>query len=125
MKKKFQVCTRCETYRPPRAHHCRICKRCIRKLDHHWYGSVYMSPCSSFFGLKFCFYLQSVDKQLRWRTESKIFSSISGLRWHISYLFGGVSSLLMDISMRHLCSRFTGITDKNVICKFFSFKFRF
>lgn len=30
-----QVCTRCETYRPPRAHHCRICKRCIRKLDHH------------------------------------------------------------------------------------------
>ncbi|XP_031779906.1 palmitoyltransferase ZDHHC3-like [Nasonia vitripennis] len=29
------VCTRCETYRPPRAHHCRICKRCIRRMDHH------------------------------------------------------------------------------------------
>lgn len=26
----WTVCTRCETYRPPRAHHCRICKRCIR-----------------------------------------------------------------------------------------------
>ncbi|XP_071454968.1 palmitoyltransferase ZDHHC3 [Hetaerina americana] len=31
----WEVCTRCETYRPPRAHHCRICKRCIRKMDHH------------------------------------------------------------------------------------------
>lgn len=32
---EWTVCTRCETYRPPRAHHCRICKRCIRRMDHH------------------------------------------------------------------------------------------
>lgn len=32
----WTVCTRCETFRPPRAHHCRICKRCIRRMDHHW-----------------------------------------------------------------------------------------
>ncbi|XP_034943900.1 palmitoyltransferase ZDHHC7 [Chelonus insularis] len=31
----WSVCTRCETYRPPRAHHCRICERCIRRMDHH------------------------------------------------------------------------------------------
>jgi len=31
----WTICTRCETYRPPRAHHCRICKRCIRRMDHH------------------------------------------------------------------------------------------
>ncbi|KAK4885905.1 hypothetical protein RN001_002176 [Aquatica leii] len=31
----WTVCTRCEMYRPPRAHHCRICKRCIRRMDHH------------------------------------------------------------------------------------------
>jgi len=31
----WTVCMRCETYRPPRAHHCRICKRCIRRMDHH------------------------------------------------------------------------------------------
>lgn len=31
----WTVCVRCETYRPPRAHHCRICKRCVRKMDHH------------------------------------------------------------------------------------------
>lgn len=31
----WTVCTRCQTYRPPRAQHCRICKRCIRRMDHH------------------------------------------------------------------------------------------
>lgn len=34
-KEEWTVCSRCETYRPPRAHHCRICKRCIRRMDHH------------------------------------------------------------------------------------------
>lgn len=32
---EWTVCARCETYRPPRAHHCRICRRCIRRMDHH------------------------------------------------------------------------------------------
>jgi len=31
----YTICNRCDTYRPARAHHCRICKRCVRKLDHH------------------------------------------------------------------------------------------
>jgi len=31
----WTVCGRCEAYRPPRAHHCRVCKRCVRKMDHH------------------------------------------------------------------------------------------
>ncbi|XP_076065728.1 DNZDHHC/NEW1 zinc finger protein 11 [Oratosquilla oratoria] len=31
----WTVCARCEMYRPPRAHHCRICQRCIRRMDHH------------------------------------------------------------------------------------------
>ncbi|EDO38376.1 predicted protein, partial [Nematostella vectensis] len=37
---EWTACTRCEAYRPPRAHHCRllfmlICGRCIKKMDHH------------------------------------------------------------------------------------------
>lgn len=32
---EWTVCTRCETYRPPRSHHCRNCKRCIRRMVHH------------------------------------------------------------------------------------------
>ncbi|CAG7674134.1 unnamed protein product [Allacma fusca] len=31
----WTICNRCEAYRPPRAHHCRICNRCIRRMDHH------------------------------------------------------------------------------------------
>lgn len=31
----WTVCQRCETYRPPRAHHCKICRRCVRRMDHH------------------------------------------------------------------------------------------
>uniref|UniRef100_A0A1I7Z0S6 Palmitoyltransferase n=1 Tax=Steinernema glaseri TaxID=37863 RepID=A0A1I7Z0S6_9BILA len=31
----WSVCTRCESFRPPRAHHCRVCRRCVRKMDHH------------------------------------------------------------------------------------------
>jgi len=36
----WTVCMKCETYRPPRAHHCRICRRCIRRMDHHCPWSV-------------------------------------------------------------------------------------
>ncbi|CAI5438780.1 unnamed protein product [Caenorhabditis angaria] len=32
---EWTLCTRCESLRPPRAHHCRVCKRCVRKMDHH------------------------------------------------------------------------------------------
>ncbi|CAF1223880.1 unnamed protein product [Rotaria magnacalcarata] len=31
----WTVCNRCDTYRPARSHHCRICRRCVRRLDHH------------------------------------------------------------------------------------------
>lgn len=33
--KEWTTCTRCEMMRPPRAHHCRICKKCIKRMDHH------------------------------------------------------------------------------------------
>ncbi|CAL4120929.1 unnamed protein product, partial [Meganyctiphanes norvegica] len=32
---EWTICGKCEMYRPPRAHHCRICQRCIRRMDHH------------------------------------------------------------------------------------------
>ncbi|CAL8068097.1 unnamed protein product [Calicophoron daubneyi] len=31
----WTTCTKCGMYRPPRAHHCRICHRCVRRMDHH------------------------------------------------------------------------------------------
>lgn len=29
------MCSHCQTYKPPGAHHCRICNRCISGMDHH------------------------------------------------------------------------------------------
>ena len=33
----WSFCEKCETDKPPRAHHCPLCKTCILKRDHHCY----------------------------------------------------------------------------------------
>lgn len=30
-----KFCRRCNAFKPPRAHHCSICRRCVIKMDHH------------------------------------------------------------------------------------------
>lgn len=32
---EWTYCKRCYIYRPPRAHHCHVCRRCILNMDHH------------------------------------------------------------------------------------------
>lgn len=32
---KAKWCTHCNAWKPPRCHHCRICRRCVLKMDHH------------------------------------------------------------------------------------------
>lgn len=31
----FTFCDKCQQVKPPRAHHCQVCGKCIIKMDHH------------------------------------------------------------------------------------------
>jgi hypothetical protein len=33
--KFYAMCSHCQTYKPDGAHHCRICDRCVSRMDHH------------------------------------------------------------------------------------------
>ena len=31
----YTKCLKCDVMRPPRAHHCKICRKCVVRYDHH------------------------------------------------------------------------------------------
>lgn len=44
------ICSTCGVYKPPRAHHCKICNRCYLKMDHH---CVIINECIGWHNYKF------------------------------------------------------------------------
>ena len=47
-----RICSKCKTFRPPRAHHCSQCGRCILRYDHH---CMCFRSCIGLGNLKFFF----------------------------------------------------------------------
>jgi palmitoyltransferase ZDHHC3/7/25 len=53
LKDSHSMCGQCQTFKPPMSHHCRICNRCISRMDHHcpWvrlpyrFLNVYLEGC--------------------------------------------------------------------------------
>ncbi|KAK7110934.1 palmitoyltransferase ZDHHC16-like [Littorina saxatilis] len=52
------ICKKCISPKPPRSHHCSICKRCILKMDHH---CPWLNNCVGYYNHRyfflFCFYM--------------------------------------------------------------------
>jgi DHHC palmitoyltransferase len=41
---KLSMCSQCQSFKPPLSHHCRICNRCISRMDHHCTCGARESP---------------------------------------------------------------------------------
>uniref|UniRef100_A0A7E4VAK3 Palmitoyltransferase n=1 Tax=Panagrellus redivivus TaxID=6233 RepID=A0A7E4VAK3_PANRE len=56
--KDWNICMKCQSFRPPRAHHCRICNRCVMRMDHHcpWVANCVGQKTQKYF-LQFILYV--------------------------------------------------------------------
>jgi hypothetical protein len=108
-REEVTVCLKCSSYRPQRAHHCSVCGRCVRDMDHHWCADdaanvrVYSRAAS----------VQPMGQQLRGRRQPQVLLALHGLYMRAGILvahFHRISLLWMRArkleQVRHrVCSR--------------------
>ncbi|CAL1374225.1 unnamed protein product [Linum trigynum] len=46
---QLRQCEKCARYKPPRAHHCRVCRVCVLRMDHH---CLWINNCVGYWNYK-------------------------------------------------------------------------
>ncbi|TKS69903.1 Palmitoyltransferase ZDHHC7 [Collichthys lucidus] len=89
-------CPKCCSIKPERAHHCSICKRCIRKMDHHcpWVNNCVGEKNQRFFVL-FTMYIAMISAYALGLSGMHFFTCVK-VQWNECSDFSpGVSVLLL------------------------------
>lgn len=89
-------CPKCCSIKPERAHHCSICKRCIRKMDHHcpWVNNCVGEKNQRFFVL-FTMYIALISAHALGLSGMHFFTCIKSQWNECSNFSPGVSVLLL------------------------------
>jgi hypothetical protein len=89
-----RLCRRCKAFKPQRAHHCSVCRRCVIKMDHHcpWVKYVLLYPPSflAFGSKKQTNPIRFHSQQLRRYWQPQILSTICVLHLFDLHVFHGV-----------------------------------
>lgn len=115
-------CTKCACLRPEKAHHCSVCKRCIRRMDHHcpWVNNCVGENNQKCFVL-FTFYISSLSCQtLYWAIRQFVWCV--GNDWQLCSVFSPPATTILLIFLLFeavLFSIFTAVmfgTQISAIC---------
>lgn len=83
------ICKSCVSPKPPRTHHCSVCKRCVLKMDHH---CPWLNNCVGHFNHRY-FYLFCV-----YMTLGTIFVSLSIYQQLCTFFTGSPIRFLVSIA---------------------------